>query len=148
VDDSAEWARFVVVVLWLAWLSTMLLTYWGAPRTARRVLMAFGSFWLVFVVTTLVGDAMSGETLANTLLGSAVGVGVVAPFFGLAWASGRYPRQTGIALLGIAAIFLLAFGGGSALAWSTRVMTQTLLAGPVLVSGLALLLGSGGGEED
>lgn len=144
VDESAEWVRFVVVVMWLTWLSSTLLTYWGPGKTAARVLVAFGSFWAVFVLATLIGDASNGQSIGLTLLGTAVGIGVVAPFFGLAWSARRWPRPTGIAMLGIAAVFVLVFARPGALAWSTVIMTQGLLSAPFVVCGLALLLGWGG----
>ena len=143
-DESAEWLRFVVVVMWLAWLSSTLLTYWGPAKTAARVLVVFGSFWAVFVVATLVGEALGGQSIGLTLLGSAVGIGVVAPFFVLAGTAKRWPRATGAALLCVAALFLLVFVRPGALSWSTIVMTQGLLAGPFIVCGLALVLNWGG----
>lgn len=72
--EAAEWIRFVLVVLWLTWLSSTLLTYWGARTTAGRVLLVFGSFWAVFVIATLVGEFSvphSGAELAQRLLGVA-----------------------------------------------------------------------------
>lgn len=144
VDESAEWVRFVVVVMWLVWLASTLLTYWGPAKTASRVLRTFGSFWVVFVVATLVGETRSGQDLLLTLQGTAVGVMVLAPFFGLAWTAHRWPRQTGIALLGIAAVFALVFIRPGPLAWSTILTTQALLGGPLLLSGLALVFDWGG----
>lgn len=150
-DESAEWLRFVVVLMWLAWLSSTLLIYWGPVRTVSRVLVSFGCFWGVFVVATLVGEALGGQSVGLTLLGTAVGVGVVAPFFTLAWTARKWPRRTGAALLGIAVLFVLVFARPGALPWATIIMTQGLLSGPFIVCGLALLLDWGGGmvgEDD
>lgn len=151
-SESAEWLRFVVVVMWLTWLSSTLLIYWGPAKTTSRVLVAFGTFWAVFVAATLVGEATSGQSIGLTLLGSAVGIGVVAPFFILARTARGWPKETGVALLVIAVLFLMVFVRPGALAWSTIVMTQALLAGPFIVCGLALVLDWGGGmvadEED
>lgn len=143
VDESAEWIRFVVVVLWLTWLSSTLLMYWGARRTTSRVLAAFGSFWAVFVAATLVGDASRIENVQHlllTLLGVLVGIGVVAPFFVLAWTARRWPRGTGMVLVGVTLVFLLVFGRKGGVEWSTRIMTDALLMGPLATCGLALLL--------
>lgn len=144
VDESAEWVRFVLIVLWLTWLASTLLHYWGPSKTARRVLAAFGAFWAVFVIATLIGDATSGMAVGSMLLGAAMGILIIAPFFGLAWTARRWPRATGVSLLVASLVLLGVFGvrrGG--LAWSTRVMTNLLLIGPLLVSGLALLFGWG-----
>jgi len=146
VDDSVEWARLVLVVLWLTWLASTLLTYWGPAKTASRVLAAFGSFWAVFVLATLIGDAMGGQPLSMTLLGTGVGILILLPFFGLAWTARRWPRPTGIAMLGLSLIFAVAFARPGPLQWSTVVMTQALLGGPFVACGLALLLGWGGDE--
>jgi len=148
IDESAEWVRFVVIVMWLTWLSSTLLIYWGPAKTASRILVVFGSFWAVFVMATLVGEVTSGQALGPTLLGTAVGVGVVAPFFVLARTAHRWPRPTGIALLAIAVIFVLVFARPGGLSWSTVVMTQGLLSAPLIVCGLALLLEWGGEMAD
>lgn len=151
-NESSEWIRFVVVVLWLTWLSSMLLTYWGARKTAARVLRAFGSFWAVFVIAGLIGDASiphDRQEFVQGLLGVVMGFVVIAPFFGLAWTASRWPRRTGVALLGVSLVFLVVFGGGAGLQWSTRVLTGTLLVAPLAISGGALVLdrGSEDGEE-
>ena len=148
VDESAEWVRFLVVVMWLSWLASTLLTYWGPVTTAARVLRVFGSFWAIFVVATLIGEARSGQDLVLTLEGIAAGIGILAPFFGLAWTARRWPRPTGLALLGIAAVFGLALVRPGPLPWSTVLTTQALLSGPVAVSGIALVLGWGAHGDD
>ncbi|MDX1394662.1 MAG: hypothetical protein R3195_09725 [Gemmatimonadota bacterium] len=147
VDESAEWIRFIVVVLWLTWLSSTLLTFWGPQKTAARVLTAFGAFWAVFVVATLIGDAVSMGPDPELLLGVAVGIGLLTPFFGLAWTARRWPHATGLCLLAASAIIFLVFGMRRAnFEWSAVVMRDTLLLGPLLVSGLALLFGWGAEE--
>lgn len=151
-DARSEWLRLVVVVLWLTWLTSTLLTYWGPRRTAARVLIAFGSFWAVFVLASLIGEAgapSSGTDVGQALLGIGVGALVIAPFFVLAWTAGRWPRPTGFALLAFAGAFLAIFGlRGGGLSWSTRILTDTLLIGPLLVSGAALLLLERGEREE
>jgi hypothetical protein len=52
VSEAMEWIRFIVVVLWLTWLFSALLAYWGARSTVSRMLRIVGSFWLVFVVAS------------------------------------------------------------------------------------------------
>jgi hypothetical protein len=149
IDESAEWIRLIVVVLWLTWLSSMLLGFWGARTTAFRVLATFGAFWAVFVIASAISEASipsSGAELVEALTGALMGTLVVAPFFVLAWTAQRWPRPTGLALLGISVLFLFLFGGRSQLQVSTVALTNTLLAGPLIVCGLALLLDWGSQE--
>jgi len=44
VEVSSEWLVLVLVIMWLTWLFSALLAYWGAQKTASRVLMVFGSW--------------------------------------------------------------------------------------------------------
>jgi hypothetical protein len=48
LGSTAEWVRWILLVLWLSWMFSALLAYWGAARTASSVLLAFGSFWAIF----------------------------------------------------------------------------------------------------
>lgn len=141
-EEGAEWIRFIVTVLWLTWMFSALLAYWGAPRTASLLLRTVGSFWALFVIADLIGDfrlPQSAQDVWMGLLGLGMGVLFVAPFFLFAWTVHRWPRPTGIALLGVAALLLVVLGGPGGLGWSTALLTRTLLAGPLLASGLALL---------
>lgn len=138
--EATEWLRLIVLVSWLSWMFSSLLAYWGAARTTRRVLMTFGTFWLVFVGATLVGDAAT-SSLTDMLLGTSVGIGIVAPFFVLAWAAGRWPRASGAILLVVSVVFVAVFGRGAArgIPWSAVLVTQTILVVPLVASGIALL---------
>lgn len=141
---SSEWIRVLLLVMWLSWMFSALIAYWGPQTTATRVLFTFGSFWAVFVIASLVGGwetaVATGDTTSG-LVGTLVGVGLLAPFFLLAWTAGRWPRKTGAALLLVSVVFLLVFGGpgGGGLAWSTKTLTLILLVGPILSSGIALV---------
>lgn len=146
-EEGAEWIRFIVVVLWLTWMFSALLAYWGAARTASVLLRTVGSFWALFVVADLIGGWRMPENAHEVwmgLLGLAVAVLFVAPFFLFAWTVHRWPRPTGLALLGVAALLLVVLGGRGGLQWSTVVLTRTLLAGPLLATGIALLAESSG----
>jgi len=148
--DATEWIRFVVVVLWLTWMFSALLAYWGASRTTAVLLRAVGTFWAVFVVADLVGGFQfprTGHDLWMTLLGLGAGIMFVGPFFLLAWTVHRWPRPTAIGLLGVAALLLVVLGGKGGLQWSTAVMTRTLLVGPMIATGVALLVESARGGE-
>ncbi len=105
--DASEWILLILVVLWETWLFSALLAYWGARKTASLVLMIFGSFWLVFVLASIIGE--TPDSALELLLGMLMGSLVVAPFFVLAWTAGRWPHRTGVALLVMAALFLVMF---------------------------------------
>lgn len=139
LEEGAIWVALVLAVLWLTWLFSSLFTYWGARRTASRVLVAFGTFWAIFELGHL------GEPVAlvmETLF-------FVAPFFLLAWAAGRWPRVAGTLLLIIAAlIFWRLFDfGRQFIEWPTQVFTFVLLLVPMLACGVALLR-EGASDDD
>jgi len=142
LEDSSEWVMLILVVLWTTWLFSALLSYWGARKTASVVLSVFGSFWAVFVLASIIGTESQDATVVNMLLASLMGSIVVVPFFVLARMAGRRPRGTGVALLAVAALFLLMF----APAWAARdfklpslLAVATLLIVPLVASGIALL---------
>ena len=56
LEGGAEWVRPILVVMWTTWLFSSLLAYWGARKTASRMLMVFGSFWAVFVLASIIGE--------------------------------------------------------------------------------------------
>lgn len=140
--EGAEWVRFIVVVLWLTWMFSALLAYWGASRTTSVLLCTVGSFWALFVVVDLVAGFRMPESardLGMGLLGLGAGLLFAGPFFLFSWTVHRWPRATGLALLGVAALLLAVLGGRGNLPLSTAVITRTLLAGPLLATGIALL---------
>ena len=142
-DVSIEWVGLVLALMWLTWLFSALLTYWGAKRTTTVVLLVFGSFWLLFGVATIISEAMDGTgsfDLATTLLGVMAGISIVGPFLIGAWAVYRWPRATGAVLIVIAALFAWKFGPWGMDDWSTQLLTLTLLALPLFACGTALLV--------
>ncbi|MEJ2548754.1 MAG: hypothetical protein P8125_13245 [Gemmatimonadota bacterium] len=142
---SIEWLGLVLALMWLTWLFSSLLTYWGAQRTTRVVLLAFGSFWLLFGIATIVSEAVDGSgsfNIAGTILGILAGSAIIGPFFLGAWAVTRWPAITGSVLIAIAALFSWRFGPWGMDEWSTQLLTLTLLALPMFVCGLALLVES------
>ena len=141
VEVSSEWIMLILVVLWMTWLFSALLAYWGAPKTASRVLIVFGSFWAVFVLAHLVSEPPS---LSNpeSLLGLLMGFVFVAPWFVLAYIAGRRPRLTGVLLLVVSAVFLLMVAPtwfARSLEVSSMLVTAVLLIVPLAASGIALL---------
>ena len=142
LDGPATWIALVLVILWATWLFSSLLAYWGAPKTTARVLMVYGAFWAVFVVA----DVVSAPSALGALMASAF----VAPFFLLAWTSGRWPRLTGIVLL---AISVIAFGrlfgfGRDFMERPSQILTFVLLIVPMISCGIALLLETPADNEE
>lgn len=137
-EISIEWVGLILGLMWLTWLFSALLTYWGARRTTTVVLIVFGSFWLLFAVATIISEA--GEYgLGTALLGVVAGITIVGPFFLGAWAVHRWPRITGSALVAVASLFTWKFGPWGMDDWSTQLLTLTLLALPLFACGIALL---------
>lgn len=104
-EVSIEWIGLILALMWLIWLFSALLTYWGARRTTTVVLLIFGSFWLVFGVATILSEATQGRTsssLLTNLLGVLAEISIVGPFFFGAWAVHRWPRITGSVLVAVA----------------------------------------------
>lgn len=148
LGGSSEWVTFILLALWMTWLFSTLLSYWGARKTASRVLIVFGSFWAVFVIADIVGSV--GDAEPFQWLGVLMAVVVVAPFFALAFTAGRWPRLTGALLLVVSAAFLVVFGrpwAGGNLALASVLVTATLLLVPLIATGIALL-GEGARSED
>ena len=145
-EISSEWIGLILGLMWLTWLFSALLTYWGARRTTTVVLLIFGSFWLVFGVATIISEATQGGTSASlltNLLGVFAGITIVGPFFLGAWAVHRWPRATGGVLIAVAALFTWKFGPWGMDDWSTQLLTLTLLALPLFACGIALLREAG-----
>ncbi len=139
LDESAEWIRFILLLLWMSWMFSALLSYSGAQRTASLVLMTFGSFWAVFVVATLVGESNPDVEFSEAILGIFAAIALLAAFFVPAWTAHRWPRVTGALLLLISVGLAFVFGRKGALDWSTVALTNTLLLVPLMVSGIALV---------
>jgi hypothetical protein len=95
--------------LWLMALSVMLAArflghaarFWDARKAAFRILVGFGTFWLLFVVLS---HAAEPSSLAVEALV------VPAPFFLLAFLSRRFPRPSGVVLLALVAAGTWFFG--------------------------------------
>lgn len=148
LSGSSEWVGLVLVVMWLSWMFSGLTAYWGARRTTSRVLLTFGSFWAVFGIATIVSEATSRPGSAvETLVGVAAGLSIVGPFFVLAWTAQRWPRVTGVILIGVSAVFVRWFWSSNQ-RLSTTLLTNALLTVPLIASGIGLLRESGGIESD
>ncbi len=145
VRNPQELATLFMVLLWSTWFFSSLFSFWGAKKTAMRVLLAFGGFWMVFIVAANTGTEWQGPVgLFMSLL-------LAVPFFALAWLSRRWPRIAGVLLLVAAVFFFVRLGmhDVSATDWIDRAVLIVLFLGPLLGSGIALLqVGAGEDEAD
>jgi hypothetical protein len=134
IKDPQSLADLFLVLLWCTWLFSSLFAYWGARRTAVRILVIFGTFWLLFVVAESVGERTSP-------LGFVMHSLPALPFFLLAFLGRRWPRVTGAILMAAAAFFIYFFGwykvGASG--FVNQTVTMIIFIGPLLASGVALL---------
>jgi hypothetical protein len=135
VEHAEELSMVYLALLWFVWLFSSLLSYWGARTTAFRVLIVFGCVWGVFNV---LGDLTQPVTMLMQLLVT------TAPFFVLAFVSRRWPRVAGVLLLALSTFFLWKyFTGFRHLLLLVKFGTVILFAGPLVASGVALLVGDG-----
>jgi hypothetical protein len=142
---GGEGVGLVLVVLWLSWLASSVMEYWGAQKTTTWVMLAFGFFWALFGLAHVVGAIREPgpiEDLAEFFLGLGAVTLLVVPWFVLAWTVKRWPRPTAVALFGTALVLLVVFirpFQPSGLPMASRVLTTVLLLGPFLACGIALL---------
>jgi len=131
--DPGPPVELVVSVLWFIWLLSSLLSYWGAVRTAQRLLLIFGTAWGLFALA---------DGFSDGLVSGIMHLSVVVPFFVLSWLAGRAPRIAGLLLLAAAVFFCGLFR-------LQRVLTDPFdrgvvfvvifFAGPLLAAGVGLL---------
>lgn len=128
-----ELATFFLALLWLTWFFSSLMAYWGPRKTASRVLIAFGCAWGLFNIAGHLTEpiAMLMQLLVTT-----------APFFVLAWLAGRWPRAAGFLLLAVTISFIVFFEWYriGPLGLVNQAVVMVLFAGPLLASGIALLV--------
>jgi hypothetical protein len=139
VGEASEWMNLLIVILWMSWMFSSVLAYWGAKKTASRMLIVFGLFWAVFVIADVIGEMNPEVGLIESIKGVLFGTALIAAFFVPAWTAQRWPRPTGVVLLLIAVALLTIFRGGNALSIATNVLTITLLICPLIVTGIALV---------
>ena len=87
LDHDAYSASGVLAVLVVSYFLGSVTSFWGARNAAFRILLAFGTFWLVFVL-------LSHEGVADLIEAA-----LAMPFFALAFASRRWPRVSGVLVL-------------------------------------------------
>jgi len=124
----------VLIVMWFTWLLSSLMAYWGARKTAVRILYIFGSVWLVFNI--FAGEGHAVATVMQSLL--------AVPFFLAGWLASRWPRAIGILLLLVSVFFFTIFHLMRVFhedpTQMGRIPVIVLFLGPLLASGIALLV--------
>ena len=137
VEHPHRLVTFILALLWFTWFFSSLLAYWGPQKTAARILIAFGSVWLVFTIVSNLGPEWTGwlALLLHPLL--------AAPFFVLAWLSTRWPRVAGVLLLVVSAflfvLLVLPTIARTSILEAFTGLVFILFLGPLLTSGVALL---------
>ncbi|MBU0741469.1 hypothetical protein KKG45_02280 [bacterium] len=131
IDYPSLLVTTIFAVLWFTWLLSSLLSYWGALKSARRILYAFGTVWLIFNI--MAGEGNWVTSVMQSLL--------AVPFFAAAWLGPRWPRLFGTILLLASGYFFYLFGYhemlADPLAWG-RSVVLVLFFGPLVASGIAL----------
>jgi len=134
LEEAGELVTVLLAVMWFTWLLSSLFGYWGPQKTVARILVIFGSVWLIF---NIVGNIQGG--IVALIMQSLLAV----PFFLLAWTARRWPRIAGVILLAISAFFFWFFGlyevFGPDPMTRGRFMVIVLFIGPLAASGVILL---------
>lgn len=128
-------ASTVVTFMLVVYYASYCLSFWDARKAVSRVLLAFGAFWLAFVV-------LSHASEPRVLLGE--GLLVPGPFILCAILCRWWPRVVGLILLGvsvwtIAFFHMLPIGEADSQRVLLKVSMLVLMPLPLAVSGLALL---------
>jgi len=139
LQEPEELSTFFLALMWFTSLWSSLVNYWGARKTAFRILMIFGAVVGVFNILSNLGDPLGllMQLLVTTL-----------PFFLFAYLSRRWPRVAGLLMVmtaGVAVSYY--FTHFERLNLLTKACTAVLVAGPLLASGIALLGWSQEGVE-
>jgi hypothetical protein len=136
LKNPEELATFFASLLWFVWLFSALVNFWDARKTAYRILLVYGVAWLIF---NIVGHLDSPGAMVMQCL-------LTVPFFGCAWLSRRWPRPAGWLLVAAAIFFaqlILRLHQARGLGLVVSAITLLLFIGPLLASGVALLVRPG-----
>ncbi len=132
LDDLQVQAPVLLSVMLMVFFLSYLFEFWGAVKASFRVLLTFGSFWLLFVILSHAREpvAMAMEAL------------VPLPLILLAFAVRRWSRATGVLLLTLAFFVFFFFHLWRGFTdFPGLLYTLVLLWLPLLACGIALLLG-------
>ena len=128
LDHNDFPAAAALTVMVMTYFLSYVMSFWGAQRAAFRILVAFGSFWAVFV---LLSEGPAGLVTEGLL---------ALPFFLLAFTSGRWPRVTGAVLVAAAAAAYWFLRIGRVFSGNVSVLfTGLLFVLPLAACGIALL---------
>ncbi len=134
LDDTAFPAGPVLALMLVTYFISYLTGYWGAQKAAFRILIAFGSFWMVFSI-------LSG--LAEGVVSILMQCLVPLPFFLLAFLSRRWPRVVGLFLVLFGIVAFFSFDLYKALGERPgQLFVVVLLFLPLVYSGIALWIGA------
>lgn len=136
-EQGGELVTVLLAVMWFTWLLSSLYSFWGPRKTVSRILIIFGSVWLVFNIIANTGPEYMG--MMPLVMQSLLAV----PFFLLGWVARRWPRVAGAFLLTVTVFFFWFFGlyevfGPDPLA-KGRLVVIVLFLGPLFASGIMLL---------
>jgi hypothetical protein len=138
-DSVAVPAVLVLATMLVVYLMSYLFGFWGTRRGSSRMLLAFGVVWLLFVV-------LSHATEPVALLSELI---VPLPILALAFTALRWPRATGLILLGLGAFAVFFFNLQRALSGDLAAQAvAVLLLLPVMGTGVALLASGSGGPVE
>lgn len=132
LDDGVSQAfAIILAIIWLVSIFASFNRYWGVQKAVVRILIIFGSLWLVFIL-------LSHGTEPMALIMESL---VVLPFFILAWLSLHWPRVAGslIIMLAIFCFFLFRMYDPGPTRFMSTVLTFILFICPLIVAGFALL---------
>jgi hypothetical protein len=127
-----ELATFFAALLWFTWMLSSLNNYWGARKTAFRVLLLYGGAWLLFCVADELRDPLG--MLMHSL--------ITVPFFACAYLSRKWPRIAGALALAASGVFFLLLSRihqQRDLGLVVSATTMILFVGPLFASGIALM---------
>jgi hypothetical protein len=137
-------ASTVVIIMLVVYYSSYCLSFWDARKAVSRLLLAFGLFWLAFVVLSHITEPLA-------LLGE--GLVVAGPFLAAAFACRRWPRTVGVLLLcaSVASIFffhMLPLGATSMQDVLKTSFTFVLIPLQLAIAGVALIAGDSVSDRD
>lgn len=132
-------ASTVVTFMLVVYYASYCLSFWDARKAVSRVLLAFGVFWLAFVI-------LSHASEPRVLLGE--GLLVPGPFILCAVLCRWWPRVVGLILLGVSVwtiVFfnMLSIGEADPERVFQKASIIVLIPLPLAVSGLALVTSRG-----
>ncbi len=137
VLSPGDTLTILLALLWMTWLFSYLMSFWGPQTTATVVLLTFGAFWALFSVLSGIGEG--GPGIGAKLVSVIMHLVFVIPFFVGSYAAHRWPRVTGWALVAVsvALVVLLAAPRGRPL--SAQLAGITMLVVPLAASAVGLV---------